>query len=45
MFLGLSLNLTVSALSKGGGASRFAFTYNGQPFTFAGMSFTYGAPA
>lgn len=33
------------ALSKGGGVSPFAFTYNGEPFTFAGIQFTYGAQA
>lgn len=30
-------------LSKGGGVSPFAFTYLGQPFTFNGIQFTYGA--
>lgn len=33
----------LAALKKGGGASPFAFTFNGQPFTFNGRSFTYGA--
>lgn len=36
--------LALAALVKGGGVSPFAFTYNGQPFTFAGVQFTYGAP-
>ena len=41
----MSWPLRIATLSKGGGASPFAFTYNGQPFTFAGVQFTYGAPA
>lgn len=40
----LLLGLGLSSPSKGGGASPFAFTYQGQPFTFAGVAFTYGAP-
>lgn len=36
---------TRRTLVKGGGVSPFAFTFNGEPFTFAGIAFTYGAPA
>lgn len=34
------------APDKGGGGqpTRYAFTYNGQPFTFGNVAFTYGAP-
>ena len=38
-------SLTGYSPNKGGGVSPFAFTFNGQPFTFAGVQFTYGAPA
>lgn len=31
--------------NKGGGVSRYAFTYNGIAFTFGEVAFTYGAPA
>ena len=41
----LALALGSATLSTGGGAGPFSFTYNGQPFTFAGVQFTYGASA
>ena len=34
-----------TTLSKGGGVSPFAFTYNGIAFTYGEVAFTYGAPA
>jgi len=43
MEIGISLSLTSP---KGvGGSTTFAFTFQGQPFTFAGVAFTYGAAA
>lgn len=41
----MSWPVRIAALSKGVGGGPYAFTFNGRPFTFAGIAFTYGAPA
>lgn len=43
--LGLPAALRPHTPDKGVGGGPYAFTFNGQPFTFAGITFTYGAPA
>lgn len=43
--LAIGLGLTLASSQGVPPGFAFSFTYNGQPFTFAGAVFTYGAPA
>lgn len=39
------MSIIINPYKGVGGSTTFAFTFQGQPFTFAGVAFTYGAAA
>jgi len=41
----ISISKSLTSNKGVGGSTTFAFTFQGQPFTFAGVAFTYGAAA